>query len=175
MIESTTNDGVAVLAMRHGKANALDTELCQALCGALDDAAADGAAGRRPAAGCPGPGVRPHQALATAAVPRPRSRSGRPRRRGRCDLAGPAHPGTHPVLHDLAQISRDRSKASPGMADKQIGEPAFRSRSTTTAGPRPSREIRLIALERSLRSDPLEVSRSVSSVGLLNLLANARL
>ena len=31
------------------------------------------------------------------------------------------------------------------------------------------------ALERSLRSDPLEVSRSVSSVGLLNLLANARL
>src|SRR5579864_2549295 len=30
--------------MRHGKANALDTELCQALCGALDDAAADGAA-----------------------------------------------------------------------------------------------------------------------------------
>ena len=44
MIESTTKDGVAVLAMRHGKANALDTELCQALCGALDDAAADGAA-----------------------------------------------------------------------------------------------------------------------------------
>jgi hypothetical protein len=31
------------------------------------------------------------------------------------------------------------------------------------------------ALERSLRSDPLEVSRSVSSVALLNLLANARL
>ena len=44
MIESTTKDSVAVLAMRHGKANALDTELCQALCGALDDAAADGAA-----------------------------------------------------------------------------------------------------------------------------------
>ena len=44
MIESTTKDGVAVLAMRHGKANALDTELCQALCGALDDAADDGAA-----------------------------------------------------------------------------------------------------------------------------------
>ena len=44
MIESTAKDGVAVLAMRHGKANALDTELCQALCGALDDAAADGAA-----------------------------------------------------------------------------------------------------------------------------------
>ena len=44
MIESTTKDGVTVLAMRHGKANALDTELCQALCGALDDAAADGAA-----------------------------------------------------------------------------------------------------------------------------------
>ena len=39
MIESTTKDGVAVLTMRHGKANALDTELCQALCGALDDAA----------------------------------------------------------------------------------------------------------------------------------------
>jgi enoyl-CoA hydratase/carnithine racemase len=33
---------VAVLAMRHGKANALDTELCQALCGALDDDAAAG-------------------------------------------------------------------------------------------------------------------------------------
>ena len=46
---------------------------------------------------------------------------------------------------------------------------------TTTAGPRPSREIRRSALERSLRSDPLEVSRSVSSVGQLNLLANARL
>jgi len=44
VIESTMKDGVAVLAMRHGKANALDTELCQALCGALDDAAADGAA-----------------------------------------------------------------------------------------------------------------------------------
>ncbi|TVZ00426.1 hypothetical protein EAS64_38020 [Trebonia kvetii] len=44
MIESTMKEGVAVLAMRHGKANALDIELCQALCGALDDAAADGAA-----------------------------------------------------------------------------------------------------------------------------------
>ena len=44
MIESTTKDGVAVLAIRHGKVNALDTELCQALCGALDDAAAEGAA-----------------------------------------------------------------------------------------------------------------------------------
>ena len=270
MIESTMKDSVAVLAMRHGKANALDTELCQALCGALDDAAADGAAavvltgawtmfrpggsqagdrraggyvaaflpelrraftrlatfelpvvaavnghaiaggfilsaaadwvvmaegpGRagvtellvgvpfpavalellrlragdaqaRPlalsgatfgagealarglvdaavpaaelagqslaaarAAGCPGPGVRPHQAPATAAVPRPRSRSGRPRRRSRCDLAGPAHPGAHPVLHDLAQVSRDPSKASTGMADKRIGQPAFRLR-----------------------------------------------
>jgi enoyl-CoA hydratase len=44
VIESTTKDGVAVLTMRHGKANALDTELCQALCGALDDAATEGAA-----------------------------------------------------------------------------------------------------------------------------------
>jgi len=44
VIESITKDGVAVLAMRHGKANALDTELCQALCGALDEAAAEGAA-----------------------------------------------------------------------------------------------------------------------------------
>ena len=44
MIESTTSDGVAVLTIRHGKANALDTELCQALCGALDAAAAAGAA-----------------------------------------------------------------------------------------------------------------------------------
>ena len=44
MIEFTTKGGVAVLAMRHGKANALDTELCQALCGALDEAAAGGAA-----------------------------------------------------------------------------------------------------------------------------------
>jgi enoyl-CoA hydratase len=43
VIESTTKDGVAVLAIRHGRANALDTELCQALCGALDDAAAAGA------------------------------------------------------------------------------------------------------------------------------------
>ena len=32
MIESTTKDGVTVLAMRHDKANTLDTELCQALC-----------------------------------------------------------------------------------------------------------------------------------------------
>jgi enoyl-CoA hydratase len=44
VIESTMKDGVAVLAMRHGKANALDTELCQALCGALDDAAGGAAA-----------------------------------------------------------------------------------------------------------------------------------
>jgi len=44
VIESITKDGVAVLAMRHGKANALDTELCRALCGALDEAAAEGAA-----------------------------------------------------------------------------------------------------------------------------------
>lgn len=44
MIESTMKDGVALLVMRHGKVNALDTELCQALCGALDDAAAGGAA-----------------------------------------------------------------------------------------------------------------------------------
>jgi enoyl-CoA hydratase len=44
VIESITKGGVAVLAMRHGRANALDTELCQALCDALDDAAADGAA-----------------------------------------------------------------------------------------------------------------------------------
>jgi len=44
VIESTTKDGVAVLAMRHGKANALDIELCQELCGALDDAAAGDAA-----------------------------------------------------------------------------------------------------------------------------------
>lgn len=45
MIESTTKDGVAVLAMRHGKANALDIDLCQALCGALDDAVAGGRRG----------------------------------------------------------------------------------------------------------------------------------
>jgi len=44
VIESTMTDGVAVLAMRHGKANALDIELCQALCSALDEAAAGGAA-----------------------------------------------------------------------------------------------------------------------------------
>jgi Enoyl-CoA hydratase/isomerase len=44
VIESITKDRVAVLAMRHGKANALDTELCQALCGALDEAAAGAAA-----------------------------------------------------------------------------------------------------------------------------------
>ena len=39
MIETAYQDGVAVLTMRHGKVNALDTELCQALCGALDQAA----------------------------------------------------------------------------------------------------------------------------------------
>lgn len=43
MIETTYQDGVAVVTMRHGKVNALDTALCQALCGALDQAAADGA------------------------------------------------------------------------------------------------------------------------------------
>ena len=43
MIDTTYQDGVAVLAMRHGKVNALDTALCQALCGALDHAAAGGA------------------------------------------------------------------------------------------------------------------------------------
>jgi enoyl-CoA hydratase len=43
VIETTYHDGVAVVAMRHGKVNALDSALCQALCGALDQAAADGA------------------------------------------------------------------------------------------------------------------------------------
>jgi enoyl-CoA hydratase len=43
MIETTYQDGVAVVAMRHGKVNALDIALCQALCGALENAAADGA------------------------------------------------------------------------------------------------------------------------------------
>ena len=43
MIETSYQDGVAVVAMRHGKVNALDTALCQALLGALDHAAADGA------------------------------------------------------------------------------------------------------------------------------------
>jgi enoyl-CoA hydratase len=43
VIETTYQDGVTVLTMRHGKVNALDTALCQALCGALDRAAADGA------------------------------------------------------------------------------------------------------------------------------------
>lgn len=43
MIETIYQDGVVVLTMRHGKVNALDTELCQSLCVALDKAAADGA------------------------------------------------------------------------------------------------------------------------------------
>jgi enoyl-CoA hydratase len=43
VIETTYQDGVAVVAMRHGKVNALDIALCQALCDALDQAAADGA------------------------------------------------------------------------------------------------------------------------------------
>ena len=34
MIDTTYQDGVAVVAMRHGKVNALDTALCQALCSA---------------------------------------------------------------------------------------------------------------------------------------------
>jgi enoyl-CoA hydratase len=42
VIETTYDDGVAVVTMRHGKVNALDTVLCQALCGALDRAVADG-------------------------------------------------------------------------------------------------------------------------------------
>jgi len=36
VIETAYQDGVAVLTMRHGKVNALDTPLCQALCAALD-------------------------------------------------------------------------------------------------------------------------------------------
>ncbi len=36
MIEVKQDDGIAVLHMRHGKANALDTELCQALDDALE-------------------------------------------------------------------------------------------------------------------------------------------
>ena len=43
MIDTTYQDGVAVLAMRHGKVNALDIALCQALCAALDHAAVGGA------------------------------------------------------------------------------------------------------------------------------------
>ena len=39
MIEITCTEGVAVLTMRHGKVNALDTALCQALCDALDQVA----------------------------------------------------------------------------------------------------------------------------------------
>jgi enoyl-CoA hydratase len=41
VIETTYQGGVAMLTIRHGKVNALDTALCQALCGALDQAAAD--------------------------------------------------------------------------------------------------------------------------------------
>jgi enoyl-CoA hydratase len=43
MIEVDLRDGVAVLTMRHGKANALDVELCRALGEALDAVADDGA------------------------------------------------------------------------------------------------------------------------------------
>jgi enoyl-CoA hydratase len=43
MIETTYEYGVAMVTMRHGKVNALDTMLCQALCGELDHAVADGA------------------------------------------------------------------------------------------------------------------------------------
>jgi enoyl-CoA hydratase len=43
MIEIAGPDGVAVLTMRHGRANALDVELCRALGEALDSAVADGA------------------------------------------------------------------------------------------------------------------------------------
>ena len=43
VIQTTYQDGVTVLSMRHGKVNALDIALCQALCDALDHAAADGA------------------------------------------------------------------------------------------------------------------------------------
>ncbi len=43
VIDTTYQDGVAILAMRYGKVNALDTALCQALSGALDNAAAGGA------------------------------------------------------------------------------------------------------------------------------------
>lgn len=43
MIETMHLDDVAVLTMRHGKVNALDTELCYGLGGAVDEAAAAGA------------------------------------------------------------------------------------------------------------------------------------
>jgi enoyl-CoA hydratase len=37
MIDSKIVDGVAVLTMTHGKANALDIELCDALAARFDD------------------------------------------------------------------------------------------------------------------------------------------
>ena len=40
MIETTYEYGVAMVTMRHGKVNALDTMLCQALCGEVDHAVA---------------------------------------------------------------------------------------------------------------------------------------
>ena len=43
MIETTYEYGVAMVTMRHGKVTALDTVLCQALCGEVDHAVADGA------------------------------------------------------------------------------------------------------------------------------------
>jgi enoyl-CoA hydratase len=92
VIESTTKDGVAVLTMRRGQANALDTELCQALCDALDAAAAGGAA----AAVLTGTGT-----VFSAGVDPKRVTA---EREGYV-TALLRHPRAHPKLHDLAQVS----------------------------------------------------------------------
>lgn len=110
MIESTTKDGVAVLTMRHGKANALDTELCQALCGALDAAAAEGAAavvltgaGTVFSAGVDLKRVTAErEGYVTAFLPE--------LRRAFTRLAACELPGAHPRLHDFAQVGGTRRK-----------------------------------------------------------------
>ena len=121
MIESTTKDSVAVLAMRHGKANALDTELCQALCGAPDDAAADGAA----AVVLTGAGT-----MFSAGVDLKRVTAGR----------------EGYVAAFLPELRRVFTRPAPSSCPWWRPSTGTRSRaglsSTTTAGPRPSREIR---------------------------------
>ena len=111
MIESTTKDGVAVLAMRHGKANALDTELCQALCGALDAASPEGVvavvltgAGSVFSAGVDLKRVTAErEGYVTAFLPELRRAF---TRLGACEL-----PGAHPRLHDFAQVGGTRRKS----------------------------------------------------------------
>ena len=126
----------------------------------------------------PGPGSRSS----------PSGRAGRPRARRPRAAPGPGrtpardHPAGRTPGRWPGRAHRGRSGGCGpgrwGAAGSGCSErPCHHSSITFSDAGRLKRraQSRRSALERSLRSDPLEVSRSVSSVALLNLLANARL